>query len=226
MAELCNQPATILHPAVQQQLTAQTAALEQLATRSQQQGAALAQQQQGAQVAVLQQMQQLAAQVQQLAAQVQQQGDAHTAALQLVQQQGDAHTATLQLVQQQGDVHTAALQLLQQQGDAHTAALQLLQQQQALGDARSRNHAQRHLNAFQMKHVDHLHPLVRELPGTGQGTSPPADVFPETRAAALAMGHAEIDALANFYGKDFGHTPMLVADRRRLFATFIGLQGC
>jgi hypothetical protein len=162
LAAMRNQPAALLAPALQQQLTA-----------------------------------------------LQQQGATHSAAL---QQQGAAHSAALQQ-------QTAALQQL-------TVAVQQVQQQLALSDARHQNHAQRQLNAFLLRHDDLLRPLVREQPGAGLGTLPPAEVFPATRADALELGNAGLNALATFYGEDFGHIPMLVADRRRLFAAFIGLQAC
>jgi len=210
LAAVGNQSATLVAPALQQQLqqqgAAQTAALQQLQQQVQQQGAA--------QTAALQQVQQQgAAQTAALQQQLQQQGAAQTAALQQVQQQLQQ---VLQQVQQQGAAQTAALQQVQQQ-------LQQVQQHLAARDARDRNLAPRQLNASRLEHDDPLYPLVREEPGPDLGALPPAGAgFPATRAAALSLNNAAIDALAAFYGRAFGqHGPAQLPERRRLFVQFI-----
>ena len=174
--------------------------------------------------ALLQQLQQLgAAQTAALQQQLQQQGAAQTAALQQLQQQGAAQTAALQQVQQlqqQGAAQTAALQQVQQQVQQQ---LQQVQQQLAARDARDRNLVPRQLNASRLEHDDPLYPLVREEPGPDLGALPPAGAgFPATRAAALSLNNAAIDALATFYGRAFGqHGPAQLPERRRLFVQFI-----
>lgn len=50
--------------------------------------------------------------------------------------------------------------------------------------------------------------------------------FLATRESALALTHAAINALADFYEEDFGQRgPTLLPERRRLFCAFIGMQG-
>ena len=94
-----------------------------------------------------------------------------------------------------------------------------------------KNSRHRQRNGFALDIAHQLVPLLKERspanPGDAAlGTAPAAAgvAFPATRAAALALSNNRLNALAAFYGEDFGQG-LALPERRAMFLDFIGCIG-
>ena len=143
--------------------------------------------------------------------------------LQAVPQQQAAMQAALQAVAQQQAAMQAALQGVPQQLAGVQAQLGGLQGGLDVLAAKQGNQPARAHNAAMLDGYE-LQPLGKEDTG-GQhalGTLPPAGVpFPATRDHLAELTHAQLDTLADFYGRGFAGAN--IAARRRAFKSFIGI---
>lgn len=94
-----------------------------------------------------------------------------------------------------------------------------------------KNSRLRQRNGIALDKAHQLVPLLKERspanPGDAAlGTAPAAAgvAFPATRAAALALSNNRLNALAAFYGEDFGQG-LALPERRAMFLDFIGCIG-
>lgn len=129
----------------------------------------------------------------------------------------------LQAVPQQQAAMQAALQGVPQQLAGVQAQLGGLQGGLDVLAAKQGNQPARAHNAAMLDGYE-LQPLGKEDAG-GQhalGTLPPAGVpFPATRDHLAELTHAQLDTLADFYGRGFAGAN--IAARRRAFKSFIGI---
>ncbi|KAL4422301.1 hypothetical protein ABPG75_008498 [Micractinium tetrahymenae] len=139
-----------------------------------------------------------------------------------------AALAALQAGVVQVQAQLAALQAQMQAGQAQLAALQA---QMQAGQAQLSNERRRRQNALAAAAHPHsaqpLAPLLKEQsPPAGAanaaavGALPPPGVFPATWAAVQRLNNAQVTALANFYGENFGQHGAL-APRQEAFMAFI-----